>query len=408
MEGHESILLAIALILVAGKLASYLGDRLALPSAVGQIAIGLLIGPAVLGVISDSTTLEIFFQIGVIILMFVAGMETDMETMQRVSMSGFAVATGGVLLPFLGGLGVGYAFALPLHETLFLAAILTATSVSISAQTLKELGILRSREGTTILAAAVIDDVMGVMVLALVFAMTGKGDPGISILKMAVFLPASFGLGYFLSQAISRQVEARFSTESQLSLVIAAALVYGWAAERLGGVAAVTGAYIAGLLISRTRLVHTVTDGLNWVAYSFFVPLFFVGIGFKANFHSLVSAPGLTAALLGVAIVGKVVGCYVPARICGFRHGEALLVGTGMMSRGEVALVIAAAGLSAGIVGPSVFSAAILMTLVTTILTPVVLKAIHLTGHASSNSTIGTASMPGFGGSGFEVANLES
>jgi Kef-type K+ transport system membrane component KefB len=384
LDGHSTILLALALVLVAGKLASSVGERFALPTAVGQICIGLLIGPAILGLVADSSMLEIFFQIGVIILMFVAGMETDMETMQRVSISGFLVASGGVILPLLGGFGIGYAFNLPLHETLFLGAILTATSVSISAQTLKELGILRSREGTTILAAAVIDDVMGVMVLALVFAVAGTGDPAISILKMAVFLPVSFALGYFLSQPIAKHAEEQLSTEAQLSLVIAAALVYAWAAERIGGIAAVTGAYMAGLLISRTRLIHTVTDGLNWVAYSFFVPLFFVGIGFKADFHSLVSAPGLTAALLAVAIVGKVIGCYVPARLTGSNHGAALLIGTGMMSRGEVALVIASAGLAAGAVGSSVFSAAILMTLVTTILTPLTLKAIHLTAHAST------------------------
>jgi len=348
--------------------------------------------------------LEVFFELGVIILMFVAGMETDMETMQKVSGAGFLVAAGGVILPFAGGLAIGYCFDLPLHETLFLAAILTATSVSISAQTLKELGILRSREGTTILAAAVIDDVMGVIVLAFVFAMTGKGDPAVSILKMAVFLPVSFALGYFLSQPIAKQAEERLSTEGQLSLALAAALAYAWAAERLGSVAAVTGAYMAGLLISRTRLLHTITDGLNWVAYSFFVPLFFVGIGFKANFHSLASAPGLTAALLAVAIVGKVVGCYIPARLTGSNHGEALLIGTGMMSRGEVALVIAAAGLSAGAVGPSVFSAAILMTLVTTVLTPLTLKVIHLTSHASGSEFQARSEKPP---ASFVTASLE-
>jgi Kef-type K+ transport system membrane component KefB len=384
-QPQSEILIALALILVAGKLASSVGERFGMPTAVGQICIGLLIGPAVFGLVSDSISLEIFFQIGVIILMFVAGMETDMETMQRVSVAAFVVAAGGVILPFAGGVGIGFAFGLPLHETLFLGAILTATSVSISAQTLRELGILKSREGTTILAAAVIDDVMGIVILSLVFTVTGQGDPATSILKMALFLPAAFGIGYFLSQPIAKHAEERLSTEAQLSLVIAAALVYAWAADRIGGIAAVTGAYIAGLLVARTRLIHTVTDGLNWVAYSFFVPLFFVGIGFKANFHSLLSAPALSAVLLGVAVVGKVIGCYVPARLSGFRHGQALLIGTGMMSRGEVALVIAAAGFSADVVGSSVFSAAILMTLVTTILTPLTLKLIHLTSHATGD-----------------------
>lgn len=378
----SNLLLVLALILVGGKLASEAGQRFGMPSAVGKIGVGLIIGPAVLGFAHESPTLQSFSQIGVIILMFLAGLETDLETMRKVSVSAFAVAFGGVLLPFLGGIGLGFAFGLSTAETLFLGAILTATSVSISAQTLKELGLLQSREGTTILAAAVIDDVMGVIVLAFVFASTGDGDPVTSIGKMAVFLPVSLVLGYFISGPLAKRAEANLSTEAQLSIVVAAALVYAWAAQELGGVAAVTGAYMAGLLIARTQLVHTVSEGLNWLAYSFFVPLFFVGIGIQANFGSLASAPALVAALIAVAVFGKVVGCYVAARLTRTSHSGSLLIGVGMMSRGEVALVIAAAGLATGDVGQSVFSASILMTLVTTVLTPIVLKMIHSRGLA--------------------------
>jgi Kef-type K+ transport system membrane component KefB len=283
----------------------------------------------------------------------------------------------------LGGVGIGVAFGLGTTEALFLGAILTATSVSISAQTLKELGILQSREGTTILAAAVIDDVMGVIVLSFVFASTGGGDPLVSIGQMALFLPGALLLGYFLSGPIAQRMEAHLSTEAQLSIVIAGALVFAWASEELGGVAAVTGAYMAGLLVARTQLVHTVSHGLNWVAYGFFVPLFFVGIGMQADFGSLAETPLLVAALLVVAVVGKVAGCYIPARLTRTDHKGSLLIGVGMMSRGEVALVIASAGLAAGAVGPSVFSAAIVMTLVTTILTPILLKLIHVSSAAT-------------------------
>ncbi|MGE0059967.1 MAG: cation:proton antiporter, partial [Dehalococcoidia bacterium] len=330
--------------------------------------------------VHDSETLELLAQMGVILLMFVAGLETDMEMMRKVSMPAFLVATGGVLLPFLGGLGIGEVFGLEFKEALFLAAILTATSVSISAQTLRELNLLRSREGTTILAAAVIDDIMGVVVLAFVFASTGDGNAVVSIGKMAAFLPVSFILGFLLTPPIARQIEERLPTEAQLSIVIAAALAYGWAAEELGGVAAVTGAYMAGILITRTGLAHSVSDGLSWIAYGFFVPLFFVGIGFKADFNSIADAPDLVAALIVVSILGKIVGCYVPARLTGFDHHQSLIIGVGMMSRGEVALVIAAAGLAAGAVGASIFSAAILMTLVTTIATPLAFKLIHSQG----------------------------
>ena len=377
MDSHANLLLVVALILVAGNLTAHLGQRAGLPTPVGKIAVGLVIGPAVLGFVSDNSTLDAFSQIGVIILMFLAGLETDIATMRRVSVPAFAVAAGGVVLPFAAGIGIGKAFGLTGAETLFLAAILTATSVSISAQTLKELNLLQSREGTTVLAAAVIDDIMGVVVLAFVFSMTGDGDPATSIGRMALFLPASFALGFALTGPIARRIEAHMSTEAQLSLAIAGALTYAWAAQSLGGVAEVTGAYMAGLLIARTGLVHTVSDGLNWVAYGFFVPLFFVSIGLKADFGSLAEAPWLALAVLGAAVIAKVLGCYGCARLTGGTHSQSLIVGVGMMSRGEVALVIAAAGLQAGAIGPAVFSASILMTLVTTILTPVLLKAIH-------------------------------
>jgi Kef-type K+ transport system membrane component KefB len=139
---------------------------------------------------------------------------------------------------------------------------------------------------------------------------------------------------------------------------------------------------MAGLLVARTQLVHTVSHGLNWVAYGFFVPLFFVGIGMQADFASLAEAPLLVTALIAVAIAAKVIGCYVPARAIGTNHQGSLLIGIGMMSRGEVALVIASAGLAAGAVGPSVFSASIVMTLVTTVITPILLKVVHVSATA--------------------------
>ena len=374
MEAQSDLLLVLALILVAGKLASHLGQRVGLPTAVAKICVGLAIGPAALGFVSDGGTLEAFSTIGVILLMFLAGLETDMATMRRVSLPAFAVAVGGVLLPFLGGVGIGYAFGLEATETLFLGAILTATSVSISAQTLRELGRLQSRAGTTILAAAVIDDVLGIVVLAFVFSLAGDGDPVVAIGKMLAFLPLAYLAGRAISGGLGPRIHAHLSEDAQLAVAIAAALALAWAAEHLGGVAAVTGAYMAGLLIVQTPLGERVTHGLNWVGYSFFVPLFFVAIGLKADFASLGEAPWLVVALIGVAVAGKVIGCYAGARVGRFGHRESVTVGIGMMSRGEVALVIAAAGLDAGVVEGSIFSAAVLMTLTTTLLTPILLK----------------------------------
>jgi Kef-type K+ transport system membrane component KefB len=383
MTSQTDILAVLALILVGGTLAGHASQRLGLPTPVGKITIGLLIGPAALGLVSSDNSLDALSSIGVILLMFMAGLETDTATMRRVSVPAFAVALGGALLPFIGGLALGYAFHLGRAETLFLGAILTATSVSITAQTLRELGRLQSREGTTILAAAVIDDILGIVILAFVFAATGGGDPVLALAKMALFLPIALLLGKGVLTPIMERVGNRFSGELQLSMIISVALAYAWAADRLGGVAAVTGAYMAGLLVAETQFAR-VSHGLNWVMYGFFVPLFFVGIGLKADLASIGEAPYLVLALLAVAIVGKVAGCYAGARLCRLNGSEALRVGVGMMSRGEIALVIAAAGLAQGAIGNTVFSASILMALVTTVLTPILLKITYATDRSAS------------------------
>jgi Kef-type K+ transport system membrane component KefB len=389
MDAHADFLIIIAVLAVGGKLAGQVGRHIGLPTAVGKITLGLIIGPAMLGIVHNEGAVIDLASIGVIILMFLAGLETDTETMRRVTVPAFAVAIGGVVFPFLGGLAIGAVFHLGTSETLFLGAILTATSVSISAQTLRELGHLRSRAGTTILAAAVIDDILGIIVLAFVFASTG-GDPLISIGKMAAFLPLALVLGQRVLAPLASRALPRLPEEAQLAVLLGGALSYSWAAEHLGGVAAVTGAYMAGLIASQTEMGHSASRGLNWMAYGFFVPIFFVAIGLQADFVSLGEAPLLVLALLAVAVIAKVGGCFAGARVTGFSGPDSVRVGVGMMSRGEVALVIAAAGLEAGIVERPVFSAAILMTLVTTVLTPIVLKLTYRQGVESMDGATAT------------------
>jgi Kef-type K+ transport system membrane component KefB len=380
MDSETHILAVLALILVAGKFAGQASQRLGLPTPVGKICVGLIIGPAMLNVVSPDTTLDTLSDIGLVLLMFLAGLETDMVTLRQVRVPAFAAGTGGVALPFAAGIGLGYAFDLDWTHSLFLAAILTATSVSITAQTLRELGRLQSREGTTILAAAVIDDILGVVILAVVFAVAGEGDPVTSLVKMAVFLPVAFLLGQQVLPRIGKHVAPRLNKETQLAVVIAIALAYAWASEELGGVAAVTGAYMAGLLVAQTELADDALEGLGTVSYGFFVPLFFVGIGLQADFGSLADDPWLVISLLAAAIVAKALGCFLGARVSRYSTIESLRVGVGMVSRGEVALVIAAAGLDAGVVDDTIFSASVIMALVTTVITPVLLKFTYTSG----------------------------
>jgi Kef-type K+ transport system membrane component KefB len=393
MDSHADLLAILALVVIGGKLAGQLGQRFGFPTAVGKIVLGLVIGPALLGIVHHEGPVVDLAQIGVIILMFLAGAETDLDTMRRVTVPAFSVAIGGVVLPFIGGLAIGVAFHLSTSEAMFLGAILTATSVSISAQTLRELGRLRSMEGTTILAAAVIDDVLGIIVLAFVFAATGGGNPMMSIAKMAIFLPVAFLLGQRLLVPLANKTMQHLRGEGQLAVLLGVALAYGWAAEHLGGVAAVTGAYMAGLIVAQTDIGEEAAKGLNWLGYSFFIPIFFVAIGLQANFASLGSAPLLVAALLAVAIIGKVVGCYAGGRVARLSHTYSTRIGVGMMSRGEVALVVAAAGFQAGIVDEKLFSAAIVMTLVTTIMTPIALKLLYRDDPVETEALEGQSTM---------------
>jgi Kef-type K+ transport system membrane component KefB len=264
---------------------------------------------------------------------------------------------------------------MPNLHALFLGAVLTATSVSISAQVLRELGRLRSRVGVIILGAAIIDDVLGVLVLSVVLALAGEGSFWISMLKMLVFFPMAWLVGHWLIPRLIKAEQRVTQKETAVAVLIGVLLLYGWSAEALGSVAAITGAYLLGVIVSRhTDPGHHLHESMNVIGYGFFVPIFFVGIGLEAESGALTAAPVLTATVLALAVVAKIVGCGVGALLGGFRRRDALSVGVGMVARGEVALVMVAAGRAAGLVDDQLFSATIVMTLATTLVTPPLLR----------------------------------
>jgi Kef-type K+ transport system membrane component KefB len=375
----STFLIVLACLLIAAKFAGWICHRLHLPAVLGQLLVGVVVGPSLLGWVQINGTLGSFANIGVIILMFIAGIETDMKQMRQVGGAALVTASLGVICPFL----VGAAFALALHYSLpvslFLGTLLTATSVSISAETLKELKKLTSKEGTAILGAAVIDDVLGLIVLSVILAFTLGQNPTWSILKMVLYFPIAYVLGYYGFPLLSRWLPKMLALEARIGLVFALVLLYAWSAEELGSVAAITGAYMAGILVSRTEMREWVHDGLSKMGYSFFVPLFFVYVGIEANFHAMFQVPPLL--LIGfvlIAVVTKVIGCGGGALACRFKPLEALTVGVGMISRGEVALITATIGLQAGLIGASLFSIVILIALITTLVTPLLLKLVYL------------------------------
>jgi len=393
MSHSLQVILLLMLVVAAAKLAGALAARLHQPSVFGEILVGVLLGPSFLNILgwplfvstgSDVGLLPLvqdMAHIGVLLLMFVAGLETDLVQLRHVGRVAFWVAFGGVLLPLIGGATVGVAFGLPLYwEAIFVGTILTATSVSISAQTLLELGALRTREGATILGAAVIDDVMGIVLLSIVVAFSGTSGDGTNwsdIPLLLVRMTAFFGgglLGARLLTPILGWASRLPVSQGVLAASLVIMCVYAWAAEYVGAIAAITGAYVAGLLIAQTPFKQDVDHGIHPLTYSLFVPMFFISIGLQANARDLGPRALFTIVLVLVAIIAKMIGSGLFARLFRFSPAESVRVGIGMISRGEVGLIVAGYGLTHRIIGQDVFSAAVLMVLATTIVTPPLLR----------------------------------
>src|SRR5437773_3758932 len=375
----SSYLVSIACLLIAAKVAGWLCQRIGVPPVLGQLIVGVLGGSSLLGWVHPDALLGSLSGLGVILLMFIAGMETDMKQMRQVGVASLVSASMGVVLPFIVGTVFAYALGYTLPVSLFLGTLLTATSVSISAQTLKDLGKLRTKEGTTILGAAVIDDILGLVVLSLILAFMLGQNPAWAIIKMLGYFLIAYLLGHFGFPLLSRWLPRLLALEARVGLILALVLLYAWSAASLGNVATITGAYIAGMLVGRTEMREWVHDGASKLGYSFFIPIFFVYIGIEADFHSVLHIPLLfLLSLLGIAIATKILGCGSGALLCRFRPQEALTVGVGMVSRGEVALITATIGLQAGLITPSLFSVVILIALVTTLVTPLLLKLVYL------------------------------
>lgn len=403
MPSFLQVALLLAVVILAAKGAGALSKRLGQPAVFGELLAGILLGPTLLDILhwpvfTDPHYLEQLVrdlaELGVIFLMFLAGLETDLTEMRKVGTAAFFGAVGGVALPFLAGTGVALAFGFPTYESVFIGTILTATSVSITAQTLLELGRLRSREGTTILGSAVIDDVMGIVILSVVVALhqaglgegpgtaPGAGAAGIAtllpiVLRMAAFFLAALAVGRWLLPPVLRAAARWPGTEPLFAVALVAGLLMAVAAEELGGVAAITGSYMAGVMLTlHPDLKHHVEERLAVLAYGFFVPIFFVNIGLESDVVAAVAASGagFLILILAAAVLGKVVGSSLGVRPFGFRWIEALRVGIGMVSRGEVALIVAGIGLQEGVISQPVFSVMVVMTLFTTLVTPVLLR----------------------------------
>ncbi|MBP1701772.1 MAG: putative sodium/hydrogen antiporter [Chloroflexi bacterium] len=382
--------LSLAIIIAAAKIGGYLSLRLGQPSVLGELLVGILLGPTLLDLLNrpyftDTHLPEVIHElaeIGVLLLMFLAGLELHLEDLARSGKISALAGTLGVVFPLALGAGLGLIFGENLTSSLFLGLILAATSVSISAQTLMELNRLRTRVGVSLLGAAVFDDVLVVLSLSIFTAVAVSGsDVGwLSVIMIAVrmlfFLAVSALLGFWLLPRWSYKVDDLPVSQGLIAFTLVMVFLYGWSAEVLGGMAAITGAFLAGLVLTRSPVKDRIQYGVSIVAFGVFVPIFFVDIGLTADLKSLVGGGMfLLAAMLLVAVIGKLLGAGIGAILGGMNRKEALQLGIGMISRGEVGLIVAAVGLNQRLIDQDVFAAVVGVVILTTLITPPMLRA---------------------------------
>ncbi|PGV68074.1 sodium:proton antiporter [Bacillus cereus] len=365
----------IALILLSTKLAGDLSVRLGQPSVLGKLIVGIVIGPAVFGWIENSELLTQLSNVGVILLMFMAGLETDLEELNANRNSSLAVALGGIVLPFVGGYVSGLVIGMEQGNAVFLGLLLCATSVSISVQTLRDLGKMKTRESTTMLGAAVFDDILVVILLAFAMSFLGTDDVNLTmiILKKVVFFASIILIGWKGVPAIMRWLSPLRVSESIVSAALIICFSFAYFGELLG-IAGIIGAFAAGIAISQTNYKHEVEKKVEPIAYAMFVPVFFVSIGMNITFDGIGDQIWFILALTVIAVLTKLIGCGFGARMTGFDAKSSAIIGAGMVSRGEVALIIAGTGLSSGLLAQDYFTAIVIVVILTTMITPPMLK----------------------------------
>ncbi|WP_338472762.1 monovalent cation:proton antiporter-2 (CPA2) family protein [Niallia sp. XMNu-256] len=369
-------ILYLVLILFLTKIAGDISVRLGQPSVLGKLIIGIILGPAVLGWVNHNEFIYYFSEIGVLLLMFLAGLETDLEQLKKNWKSAFAVAVLGIILPLIGGFGIGELFGLGTTYSLFIGVLLSATSVSITVQVLKDMKKLNSPEGSTILGAAVVDDVLVVVLLAVMISFLGTGEDisiGLLVGKKILFFIGVFLAGIFLVPFLMKSLSKLKVTEPVVSIALVICFVFVYFADWLG-MAGIIGAFAAGLAISQTEFKHKVESKIEPIAYAVFVPVFFVSIGLNVSFDGIGNQILFIVALSILAVLSKLLGGALGAKFTGFSSRSSFIIGAGMVSRGEVALIIAATGLQEALLLPEYFTSVIIVIIVTTLIAPPMLK----------------------------------
>ncbi|MCI8613540.1 cation:proton antiporter [Parablautia intestinalis] len=380
------ILRDLAIILLFAKCLGILARKFKAPQVVGQILAGLLVGPCVFGWISQSDFITQMAEVGVIILMFSVGLESDLKELLKTGPIAFLIACAGVLTPLIAGalLYMGFYGVAPwgsenFYKAVFIGTIMTATSVSITVASLQELGKIKSKVGTTIVSAAIIDDVIGIIVLTFVVGFKNPdSNSGMVVLKTIAFFAVAI-VGGFLIYRIFLTLDKRYPHTRRIPIVsVAFCFGLSYIAERYFGIADITGAYVAGLVLCSLSDNEYIERKIDVSSYMFFGPIFFASIGLKTSFDSINGKMiAFCICFVIVALLSKVIGCGLVSRVCKYNVADSLKIGVGMMTRGEVALIVAQKGLAAGMLTADYFTAVILLIIVSSILTPIILKVLY-------------------------------
>ncbi len=380
------ILRDLAIIILAAKFMAILAKKLKAPGVVGEIIAGLILGPALLNFVKPGDFINQMAEIGVILIMFSAGLETNLKELKKSGLIALVIACVGVFVPLVGGTILYmciHGFAAPGSEeflrALFIGSIMTATSVGITVETLREMGYLNGRVGQTILSAAIIDDVIGIIVLTFVLGMKDPNSNTLLVIgKTALFLVISLVGGYIVYR-LMKLVDARYPHTRRIPIIgLGLCFIMAYAAEKYFGIADITGAYVAGIILCNIRDASYIDRKVSINSYMIFAPVFFVAIGLKTDFSKIdMDMIWFSVAFVIVALLTKVIGCGLTAAVCRFKPIDCLKIGAGMMTRGEVALIITNKGLNLGIIDSSYFTAVILLIIISSISVPIILKILY-------------------------------
>lgn len=387
MESY-SFLLFLAIIMISTKILGLFTRKIHMPAVVGALVAGVILGPSCLNLITltgdTGVFLEQMAEIGVILLMFNAGLETDLSELKKNGVASFVTALIGVVVPLIGGF-LGYAFFFhtdfsdydEVLKAVFVGVVLTATSVSITVETLREMGKLKGKVGTTILGAAVIDDIIGIIVLTIVTSLKDTSVSPITVVLKIVLYFVFIAVLIVVLAKLKVFVEEQDEKRRTAIICVALCFILSYISEEYFGIADITGAYFAGLMLCTMKVGPYVARRCEIPSYLIFSPVFFASVGLKVTLGGMDASIWIFAIiLLVIAILSKVVGCGLGAKICGCTGKEAFQVGIGMISRGEVALIVAQKGYASGMLDDVLFAPIVLVVIVTTLITPILLKLV--------------------------------